>query len=125
MIREARFEKVYNFLERQKRRLLLQDGATEETSWLTPAEQKGYHYVAEDQRTGRKIGMMEMLYDNAIAWLSHASRKGLRQEWLELSQSSLITEDTTSASDIATFHCHIYHVAVASYSADVRYQCWL
>jgi len=103
MIREARFEKVYNFLERQKRRLLLQDGATEETSWLTPAEQKGYHYVAEDQRTGRKIGMMEMLYDNAIAWLSHASRKGLRQEWLELSQSSLITEDTTSASDIATF----------------------
>ena len=103
-MKEERFENIYAFLNRQKRLMLQLDGASEETKWLTPEEQRGEQFVAEDKDTGARIGMHEMLYNNAIGWLAHASRKGLRSEWVDLAQNEkLIKEDTTTGSDIATF----------------------
>jgi len=98
-----RFENITKFLDAQKKRLLVMDGASEESGWLTPEEQRGEQFVAEDKDTGLRVGLHEMLYNNAIAWLGHASRKGLRGEWVDLVDSKLIAEDTASAADIATF----------------------
>ena len=107
------FENIAKFLDRQKKRMLMLDGASEESGWRTPDEQSGEQFVAtvgdrhpEAERRGRPIGMHEMLYDNAIAWLLYASSKVslIRQECEELKDNDrVIKEDTTSADDIATF----------------------
>jgi len=107
------FENIVKFLDRQKKRMLTLDGASEESGWRTPEEQRGEQFVAEvgenhpeTERRGRPIGMHEMLYDNAISWLLSSSRQNalIRQEFIELVQNErLIQEDTTSADDIATF----------------------
>ena len=96
------YEKIQNFLVKQKERMLMQDGASKESGWLTEREQQGIDFVAEDKDTGKRIGLHEMLYNNTISWLVHASRKGLRQEFIDLSQGGVLNEDTTT-SKIATF----------------------
>ena len=40
------FERTYSFLQHQKKRMLMLDGASEETSWLTEREQNGVDFVA-------------------------------------------------------------------------------
>jgi len=98
-----RYENIRKFLDKQKARMLQLDGASEESDWLTPAEQNGEQFVAEDRDSGKRLGMHQMLYDNAIAWLLHASRKGLRPEFDYLATEGVLREDTTSTDDIATF----------------------
>jgi len=107
-------KKINAFLHNQKKRLLEMDGASEHTDWLTEREQKGVDFVAainevnaDDERLAggkERIGLMEILYDNAIKWLMHPAYGG-KLLWLEhfkLSQPGVISEDTTT-SNIATF----------------------
>jgi hypothetical protein len=50
-----RFENITKFLDAQKKRLLKLDGASEESGWLTPEEQRGEQFVAEDRDTGLRV----------------------------------------------------------------------
>ncbi len=93
---------IKSFLERQKKSLLLMDGADESTGFLTPREQTGYDFVAEDRVRQRPIGMKEMLYENTIAWLMSAGRGILKNEWMDLVSEEALSEDTTT-SKIQTF----------------------
>jgi len=101
-MRLERYKPIFNFLEKQKERMLMMDGASEESGWLTEREQRGIDFVAENNETGARVGLKDMLYSNAIAWLQHASRKGLGGEFRELAEPGMISEDTTTAK-IATF----------------------
>lgn len=93
---------IKSFLERQKISLLQEDGADESTGFLTPREQTGYDFVAEDRVKQRRIGMREMLYENTIAWLMDAGRSLLKSEWMDLVTEEALSEDTTT-SKIQTF----------------------
>jgi len=95
-------ETMNAFLSRQKKKMLMMDGASEDTGWLTERESRGDDFVAFDRVKNRPIGCREMLYDNAIAWVMEAGRKSLYQEWSTLMQEQAIHEDST-VSDIATF----------------------
>lgn len=95
-------QEIKAFLERQKKSLLLTDGASEETGFLTSREEAGYDFVAFDRIRQRPIGMREMLYENCIAWLMEAGRGILKSEWMDLVTEEALSEDTTT-SKIATF----------------------
>jgi len=100
------YTKIRNFLEVQKQRLLRQDGATEESDWLTEREQKGQDFVAVNEDTGKRKGLMEFLYDNSISWVMSQGHKALRMEFFDLMQEGAITEagtTATSSSNITTF----------------------
>lgn len=112
------YERIFAFLQNQKRRLLKLDGAEFEGTgnWLTEREQKGIDFVAharqlnenDDRKklfsgnNGRPIGLMEILYDNSINWLMSQANKSLSLEFLKLQTPGVISEDTTT-SNIATF----------------------
>jgi len=95
-------EEIGSFLERQKKSLLLTDGADESTHFLTAREASGHDFVAFDRKRQRQIGMKEMLYENTIAWLMDAGRGILKNEWMDLVTEEALSEDTTT-SKIQTF----------------------
>ena len=95
-------EEIGSFLERQKKSLLLTDGADESTQFLTAREQAGHDFVAFDRKRQRPIGMKEMLYENTISWLMDAGRGILKSEWMDLVTEEALSEDTTT-SKIQTF----------------------
>jgi len=95
-------EEIGRFLERQKKSLLLTDGADESTHFLTAREASGHDFVAFDRKRQRSIGMKEMLYENTIAWLMDAGRGILKNEWMDLVTEEALSEDTTT-SKIQTF----------------------
>jgi len=98
------FEVIRTFLEKQKERMLMLDGADKgvDGAWLTDREKRGIDFVAE-RKDGTRIGLHEMLYDNTISWLMTVGQTKLLSEWNLLSQKGVLSEDTTSSADIATF----------------------
>lgn len=98
------YTQIKSFLESQKQRLLKQDGASEETDWLTEREQNGQDFVATEEDTGKKTGLMEILYNNSIKWIMGSGKKALGMEFMHLTQEGAITEGTGgTTSAIATF----------------------
>ncbi len=96
------FTQIQGFLEAQKKRLLKLDEADESTGYLTKREFEGGDFTAMD-KSGRKIGLMEMLYSNTIEWIMAAGTKNLYQEFQKLSAPGVLTEATSSSSNIQTF----------------------
>jgi len=112
------YEKIFAYLQNQKRRLLTLDGAEFEGTgnWLTEREQKGIDFVAHKRQlhendnrkelfsgsSNQPIGLMEILYDNSIGYLMSQANKSLSLEFLKLMSPGVISEDTTT-SNIATF----------------------
>lgn len=125
-------QKIYSFLQHQKRRMLKMDGATEETGWLTERERKGVDFVARlDEMTeddGRKvmlrqrneIGLMEILYENTIDWIMRSRRSQLRMDFVELAQPGAITEDTKLHKEIVRKTGKLDTLATSSLNFDQR-----
>jgi len=96
-------QKIRGFLENQKKRLLEMDGGDPSNDFLNTRENTGFDYVQENEETGEKRGVRQIIYDNTISWmLSRSGRNSLRFEMEQLSQDKAISEDTLTT-NISTF----------------------
>lgn len=89
------FEKIEKFLGAQKSRLMTLDEAEGDRA----RELNGQDFRLTDKKTGRTIGMREILYENTIEWIRESSLhpKGeLYQEAQLLNQPGVLTEDSLS-----------------------------
>lgn len=95
--------KIKSFLENQKKRLLEMDGGDPSNSYLNTREMSGFDYVQENEDTGERRGVRQIIYDNTIGWmLSRSGRQSLRFDMEQLSEDKAISEDTLTT-NISTF----------------------
>jgi len=92
------FEKVFRFLELQKQEMLRLD----EVEGVNSRQVQRGDFSTIDPKTGREIGLREMLYINTLDWIRSQANKTLQNEFLKLSQPGVLHEDTLSTA-VATF----------------------
>jgi len=95
-------DKFRLFLNEQKQRLLALDGASPDSGNLTLRESQGKDFVFTNQETGERRGLMDMLYENTIDWISSIRRKTGRMSLNEQGRPVALQEDTVSTA-IAAF----------------------
>lgn len=89
------FENIGKFLEAQKSRMLQLD----ESEGDRAREASGQDFQLTEKRSGRKIGMREILYNNTIEWIRENSmhpKAELFQEAQLLNQPGVLSEDSLS-----------------------------
>jgi hypothetical protein len=92
------FEKVTNFLNKQKQEMLRLD----EAEGLRKREESGQDFSLTEKTSGRKVGMREILYNNTIQWIMSESSGMLFPEFFRLSQDGVLNEETLQT-NIAAF----------------------
>jgi len=96
-------KKIRSFLENQKKRMLELDGGDPDNDYLNQREMSGFDQVQENEETGARRGVREVIYDNSIQWMtSRAGQSSLRLDFEKLSAPKAISEDTLTT-NIATF----------------------
>jgi hypothetical protein len=110
-------QRIKGFLENQKKRLLTMDGGDPDNFYLNQREMSGFDQVQENEETGEKRGVREVIYDNTINWMtSRQGQASLRNDFARLSQEKAISEDTLTTA-IATFTTSLLPMVRRIYSS--------